>query len=235
MFAPQFDIIWDVMPDMMHVCQGVIEAHFVDLLKGNRRPAAPQLWKKRKGMDADEWREKKKENEKMVQQNNYVTVKVRGWELSKAKKDLVDRRAVALGGEKQWIRSNLAVFRRTGSLNAHDWLKIMESAEMYLFEGILNKKRHWTTWRALVDSVRALLAATADGDGDDDEQAESIASKIRALKYKVIKALCLFERDFPPTDLSHHHHILSHFPDAIALWNAVRGFWSFFGERYTNI
>ena len=42
-FLPLWDMVWDFMGDFMHILEGYIKSHMMEVLKGNRYPAAPQL------------------------------------------------------------------------------------------------------------------------------------------------------------------------------------------------
>ena len=41
-FYPMFDLVWDVMPDMMHIGPGVWKRHILAALRGKRTPAQPK-------------------------------------------------------------------------------------------------------------------------------------------------------------------------------------------------
>jgi len=87
-------------------------------------------------------------------------------------------------------------------------------------------------YTAMIDALNAILDATADFDpeADEDEGLETV----RALHLQVIEALCLFERDFPLTELSMFVHEILHVPEFVFRWNAVRNFWCFVTERFVG-
>ena len=39
-FLPRFDMVWDILPDMMHIMSGIWKRHIFELLKGGRAPSA---------------------------------------------------------------------------------------------------------------------------------------------------------------------------------------------------
>jgi hypothetical protein len=39
---PMFDLVWDVLPDMMHIISGIWKRHIFEMLIGNRTPAKPK-------------------------------------------------------------------------------------------------------------------------------------------------------------------------------------------------
>ena len=45
-FYPLFDLVWDIMPDMMHLGTGIWQRHIFELLKGGRAPAPVKAKKK---------------------------------------------------------------------------------------------------------------------------------------------------------------------------------------------
>jgi len=38
-----FDVVWDFLPDMMHIIDGTMSSHIIPMLKGKRNPAAPKF------------------------------------------------------------------------------------------------------------------------------------------------------------------------------------------------
>ena len=45
-FLPLFDLVWDILPDMMHIMSGIWKRHIFELLKGGRAPSAVKARKK---------------------------------------------------------------------------------------------------------------------------------------------------------------------------------------------
>jgi hypothetical protein len=53
---PLFNLVWDFLPDMMHVLKGIIHRHLFGLLKGYREPKPPKLVKANNSHPPDERR-----------------------------------------------------------------------------------------------------------------------------------------------------------------------------------
>jgi hypothetical protein len=70
---PLFDIVWDVMPDMMHITTGVWQRHIFGALRGVRMPAVPKRRQK--------WSDK--ENKALMDAHKKVRAELERWTLSK--------------------------------------------------------------------------------------------------------------------------------------------------------
>ena len=222
LLVPLFDIVWDITPDMMHIIEGFQKTHLLSLLKCNRRPKAPPTTGKGTKEGDAKYRKRKKDHQG-------VCAKVAIWELNKAQCKILDKRSLDMGGAFGWIRSNMAITQRTGSLNAHDWVKLIESSyERYVLHDMLDVGQLKALY-ALYDVMRACMRAT--GEGQDEATAKE---QISQLKVAVIRALCLWVLEAPRTELSTVLHILGHVPDAIYRWGSPRNYWAFFGERYIS-
>jgi hypothetical protein len=40
---PLFDVVWDMLPDMMHIIPAVMKGHIMPMMKGLRAPAKPKM------------------------------------------------------------------------------------------------------------------------------------------------------------------------------------------------
>ena len=76
----------------------------------------------------------------------------------------------------------------------------------------------------LLNATNRCLAVTSAWDSENRETIDEV-------KLEVVEALCFAEAYLPRTELPVMFHLLLHVPDAIYRWNAVRNFWTFFGER----
>ena len=219
---PLFDIIWDILPDMMHVVEGFLKTHLFKLLKGDRSAARPRRPAK--------FNDKKAElaYKALLKDHLALLAHIDTWKLSKAQQDVVDSRSDSMGGTPGWIRSSMMVNQRTGSLNAHDWLKLVESSfERYLFKDLLPRSQYQALIH-LFDAMRACLRATGDA-------IENAPRETSALKLRVIKALCEWVREAPRSEHPTVLHILLHVPDAIFRWGSPRNYWAFFSERCAHL
>jgi hypothetical protein len=68
-----FDLIWDIMPDMMHINTGIWHRHFLKMLTGQRFPAAVKSLKK----NSDQ------ENKKLAQDHADCKKQLKTWALTK--------------------------------------------------------------------------------------------------------------------------------------------------------
>ena len=68
-----FDLIWDVLPDLMHINTGIWHRHFLDMLTGKRFPAAVKARKKNSA----------EANEELVKQHAACKEQLQTWVLTK--------------------------------------------------------------------------------------------------------------------------------------------------------
>ena len=217
-YLPLFDIVWDILPDMMHIVPGIWERHIFPLLAGKRKlPSAVKARKKNT----------ERENANLMHAHTSCCAQIAEWTLSKDTIADVDGRSRALAGEPSWVRSNLEIFTHASTLTSHDWIQLVQSAGHYILAGIFPdraQQRKEKALQALVAACNAVLTMTSDRDSDSRDQVDRV-------KVQVVEALCLCESVLPVTELPVMLHILLHVPDCVYRWNAVRNFWSFFGER----
>lgn len=72
-FIPLFDLVWDILPDMMHIVWGCWQRHFLALMKGQR---APKRVKPRK-------KSNDRENAELMKRAAEARANVEDWTLSK--------------------------------------------------------------------------------------------------------------------------------------------------------
>ena len=215
MALPKFNVVWDILGDMMHIISGVWKRHIFCLLAGNRGIAVPK--------PRASWTEQ--QNRKLAADYKTVEEKMRAWELPKAMKAAVDRRSVNLGGQVGWIRNNLQLFKHTSTLTSHDWYLLVQGAGDYILYNIFpDSPRKVECLMALKNACNLCLSVTSACVSENRDE-------LAKVKLPVIEALCNVERYLPKTELAIILHILLHIPDAIYRWNSARNFWAFFGER----
>jgi hypothetical protein len=92
-----FDVIFDFLPDMMHIPKQILKGHLLPLLKGERRPAHPS---KPKGQNyTDEEKEEADEKYKRdMRIYSTVVLQQDKWVLSQKKRDEIDQRCLELEG-----------------------------------------------------------------------------------------------------------------------------------------
>jgi hypothetical protein len=96
---PLFDLVWDILPDMMHIMSGIWARHIFALLASKRQPAAVKARKKNTTH----------ENAALQREHAACCAKIVSWQLDQETKDAVDLRTRALAGTPTWIRANLEV------------------------------------------------------------------------------------------------------------------------------
>jgi hypothetical protein len=96
---PMFDLVWDILPDMMHIMSGIWARHIFALLASKRQPAAVKSRKKNTSL----------ENAVLQSEHAACCAKIIEWQLDQETKDAVDLRTRALAGTPTWIRANLEV------------------------------------------------------------------------------------------------------------------------------
>ena len=212
---PLFDIVWDILPDLMHIISGIWKRHIIELLKGTRTPAPV---KDRKSLSAAE-------NAQLQREYTIACAQLKTWSLDKTTGEMLDTRSRALAGEPSWIRSDLEVFSKGNTLKAHDWIRLVQDAGDYLLHDLFpdDPKRSLALYD-LLSACNGCLTLTSPFDSENREVLDR-------LKLKVTEALSRCESVLPKTELAVMFHVLLHVPDAMYKWNAVRNFWAFFGER----
>jgi hypothetical protein len=220
---PGFDLCWDFAPDMFHIVEGVFQSHIVPMLKGKRRPKMP---KRTANVSNQQWK-------KIQQSFEREKARVRSWELPKKVLRRLDERSRVLGGETGWFNSGRAICKRTGSLKAHDWVKIAEGAWQYIFHGLYNESpNQQESLYEFLSALSAILGACSHADNVDVAlDIHSTRTDMSKLKKKVVNAMALFDREFPMTEKAGVFHIILHVPDFIYRWGSVRNGWCFYGER----
>lgn len=213
--VPLMDMVWDFLPDMMHIVQGIWKQHIFKMFRGERTPARP---KRRKT-----WTDKA--NDDLMMQHRLVLEQMPRWELEPEARRKLDARSLALGGEAGWLQNNIRVCGNCSTLKAHDWLVLMHSAGRYLLRDVFPAGSDRSRCiLALQEACAMCLSATSSYNSENREEIDRV-------KQRVIEALCLVEACVPRTELPVMFHLLLHVSDAIYRWNAVRNFWCFFNER----
>ena len=68
-----FDLVWDILPDMMHIIWGIWHRHVLQVMVGKRTPAAVKPAKNRP----------KAEHQKLLARNQHVRASLDTWKLEK--------------------------------------------------------------------------------------------------------------------------------------------------------
>ena len=213
---PLFNLVWDVLPDMMHIITGIWKRHIFAMFVGTRKPTRPK--------ERSSW--SKRDNDNLIRDHNTALVNLEGWILSKKEQEELDQRSMNLGGEPKWIRNNIKVCTHSSTLTSHDWMLLIQTAGHYLLAGLFETQPHKRECLLrLLDACNACLNTTSAYNSENRDVIDHV-------KLQVVEALCYVETYMPNTELPVMMHILLHVPDSIYRWNAVRNFWEFFNERY---
>ena len=213
--VPMLNMVWDFLPDMMHIVEGIWKRHIFSMFRGERKPSKPKMRKS--------W--STKANNNLQLQYRRVLEELPGWELTPEQRKTLDRRSQALGGEPGWLQNNIQICSNFTTLKAHDWLLLMHSAGRYLLRDVFpagsDRQR---CVLGLQEACAQCLTATSPFDTENREHIDSV-------KTAVVEALSRIEACVPRTELAVMFHVLLHVPDAVYRWNSVRNFWCFFSER----
>lgn len=145
--------------------------------------------------------------------------------LDKAQQSLVDQRASLLPDHhKEWMKgAKLRPMAKQHKLKAHDWHVCIQSGLPYLLHGLLPEHAADTFARFCAMVTRLV------------EHRSTKEEDIRELKTFVVETLCLYERDFPASELAVSVHAFLHFPEMIMRWGNVRNYWCYFNERCFHV
>ena len=103
---------------------------------------------------------------------------------------MLDNRSLSLAGEPSWIRSNIEVYTHGGTMNSHDWLRLVQGAGDYMLADLYEDTYKMDALYALVAACNGCLTKTSAYDSDNREEANK-------LKEDVIVALCKCESVIP--------------------------------------
>ena len=249
---PLFNIIWDVLPDWMHIIKNLMLPHFLKVVKGKRKLKQPQ-WVTTK---ANATPEQAAANIRCVlvyfsfrfqlllsasgflpgasyRANDAIRVahknackKTEAFEKRPMVQAIIDDRCDDLNGlAPDWITPGLAPMQHTGAVKAADCRTLLWSAGDYIFYNLFGEKQ--AALEAWIDILRIVEKSTADFENPD------AYAEMAQLKMDVAEALTKFERDWPEQCHCIVAHEVMHVPDSIYRWNSVRNFWAFHLERYT--
>jgi len=114
-----------------------------------------------------------------------------------------------------------------------DWLTFQRTCVDYAFFDVVPTKCK-TAFYAMVDALNDIMDATADYDPDAEDKKEYLR-EVEELQVQVVRALVLFERDFPRTEMTPCIHWIVHpAKELIPRWNNVRNYWCFLTERFVG-
>ena len=238
-FLPMFDLVWDVLPDFMHINTGIMHRHIMEVIRGARTPAAVRQRKKNTKEELkqlDDGTLTKREaaellaarNKKLLEDHRDCLVALEEWAITDTMGAVLDARSLALAGEASWVRSGMQVYTHKSALTSHDWLVLVQGAGDYLFAELYDDRNKQKTLDSLLTALRACITVSSPCNVDNREDVDK-------LKLQVVEALCLCEAFLPRTELAVMFHVLSHVPDCVFRWNSVRNFWCFFGERSVSV
>ena len=111
-----FCLIWDMLPDLMHICKGLIQSHLIPLLKGTVSYVAPIFAR-------GKYNKARTEEAKLAivaahdlekDYHKKCCLRAAKLVLSNSNMDLVDTRCKQFGIIPNWVRASMKVFQQTG-------------------------------------------------------------------------------------------------------------------------
>ena len=207
---PFFNVVWDVLPDLMHVIPDIWKGHLFPMFRGKRFPAPVK--------DRKSW--SKQKNTALQRDHTQAVRHIQSWTLDKVlwtlcsqcwhdfdnvdimcimstlcfnvctfhaqcqvKGELLDRRSRSLSGEPSWIRSNIEIFSHSGACTSHDWIQLIQSAGDYILADVLDDGPKSDSLYGLLWICNKLLTTTSPFDTDNREDVD-------LLKREVVLVLC---------------------------------------------
>ena len=114
-----------------------------------------------------------------------------------------------------------------------DWLTFQRTGVDYSFyEAVPEHCKE--AFFAMVEVLNDLEHVTADYDPEAEDKTEYLRD-CEELQVRVVRALVLFERDFPRREMTPCIHWIIHpAAELIPRWNNVRNYWCFLNERFVG-
>ena len=72
-FLPLFNIVWDMLPDMMHIIPALMKGHIMPMMRGLRYPSEPKMRKSWSALD----------NKQLFKDWTKVKAQLKDWTISK--------------------------------------------------------------------------------------------------------------------------------------------------------
>jgi hypothetical protein len=113
-----------------------------------------------------------------------------------------------------------------------DWVHLLRSGLPYVFGGV-GPEHPREAFTAITSVLSELMDMTCDYDPDEVVESEQV-ERCKVMKDKLIRALCLVEKDLPESELSPFLHEVVHMGDFLFRWNNVRNYWCFITERFVG-
>lgn len=229
-----FNMVWDFMLDWMHTCMNFWKSRIIPTFKGERAPAPksfPDLAK-----NIENYRQKAKlQKDKKIAHAAYAASHAMVT-FTKPNMEIVDKRVKDLCGEQKWIPRTLVPFETIEGQRkpkAADWLQFQRTCVEYTFYKVVPEHGR-EAFFAMVDILNGITELTADYDPEADDQ-DAYLQDCVDMQRKVVKALTLFERDFPKSEMTPCIHWIIHAAgELVPRWNNVRNFWCFITERFVG-
>jgi len=114
-----------------------------------------------------------------------------------------------------------------------EWLTFQRTCVDYAFYNVV-PERCRAAFFSMVGVLNEILHVTADYDPEAEDKKEYLRD-CEELQVRVVKAMVLFERTFPRTELTPSTHWIIHpAAEMVPRWNNVRNYWCFLNERFVG-
>jgi hypothetical protein len=216
------------------------ERFFIALPGGERLPKAQKSFtepRKTNKDSADAYADKLRAHKKEVERYEGASQKVRECTLSAESKAQVDIRIRKLAAmPSTGIPFSMVPFRTLPGRRKQKcaaWVTLLRFYLPYVFYGVGRRPYHEAMLQ-LTEALRAVLLGSCDYDQYDEEKNEEARIRCKALKKRIVRALCELEKCFPESEFSIFLHEVVHVADFMYRWNNVRNYWCFITERFVG-
>jgi hypothetical protein len=156
------------------------------------------------------------------------------WILTKEQRKALDKRirSIAHSGLIPFSLAPCKTIPGYKKAKSATWISFLRSCVPYAMYGVPLISR--TSIVGLCGTLSKIILTTCDYTPGDEEATTAAKMKIKELKTELTRAVCIFERDVPESELSYFVHEIIHLCDFLYRWNNVRNYWCFLVERFVG-
>jgi hypothetical protein len=156
------------------------------------------------------------------------------WKLTPAELQAANARSNHLGGEHDWLPTQVNLITKTFRLKGVDFVRMSRGAMSYVFAGLYQKPGQENIKQAFDSFNETLrLNLTTHYNADGAPVTDELRLKAAKVMEQANETLSLLEMCSPFILFSRILHFLKHIAMAGLKWNACRVYWTFGSERYT--